>query len=364
MLKKVCTVKGDSVDIALAKRRIEYLLFVVVTFIPFVFVPIGVYNDFFYAPKVNALIIMAFLLLLIALQNRKAINNLIQYDAINITLLIYFMLLIISLFFALDLGMAISGRAYREEGLSTVMIYFLLFLAARTLKISSHKFNIGIEISATILAIYGIMQFYGLDPFPRDFIRTNWQAAFATFGNPNFFGTYLVLVIPILLHGFLKKRKNTTIFSYSIIIYALLCTNTRGAWLGAIVAIIAYVFLPRLFLSNYKQERRRIAFILLLTFVIIGMFNNLNNNMFANRSKSIVLDAVKIIKNERAESAGSNRFFIWKKVLILIKDRPLTGYGLENLGEPFVARFEQEMIDLFGTTYHVETVVLITRVKA
>jgi O-antigen ligase len=354
LLKKVCTVKGDSVNIALAKRRIEYLLFVVVTFIPFVFVPIGVYNDFFYAPKVNALILIAFLLLLIALQNRKSINNLIQCDSINITLLIYFMLLIISLFFALDIGMAICGRLYREEGFSTIMIYFLLFLAARTLKMPSHKFNVGIEISATILAIYGIMQFYCLDPFPRDFIRTNWQSAFSTFGNPNFFGTYLVLVIPILLHSFIMEKKNITVFSYSIIIYALLCTNTRGAWIGATVAIIAYIFMHRLFLINYKQDIRRITAILLITFVIIFMFNSLNNNKFAYRFKSIFMDATKILKDEGAEKAGSNRFFIWKNVLILIKDRPLTGYGIENLGEPFVARFKQEMIDLFGKTYYVD----------
>ena len=183
-------------NIGLAKRRIEYLLFIVVTLVPFVFIPIGEYSDFFYAPKVYALTTIAIFLLLILFQNRKEINNFIQYDSINLNLLIYFILLIISLFFALDLELAIYGSPFREEGFSTIMIYFLLFLASRTIEIPPNKFNIGIEISAMILSIYGIMQFYGFDPFPRDFIRLEWKNAFSTFGNPNFFGTYLVLVFP------------------------------------------------------------------------------------------------------------------------------------------------------------------------
>lgn len=341
-------------NIGFAKRRIEYLLFIVVTLVPFVFIPISEYYDFFYAPKVYALTTIAIFLLLILFQNRKAINNLIQYDSINLTLLIYFVLLIISLFFALDLELAIYGSPFREEGLSTIMIYFLLFLASRTIEIPSNKFNLGIEISAMILSVYGIMQFYGFDPFPRDFIRLEWKNAFSTFGNPNFFGTYLVLVIPIILHSFIAKKKNVSGFIYSIIFYALLCTRTRGAWVGATIAIITYLVIYRLFSIINKQDMRRILFILLITFIIILIFNILSNDVFIYEFISIFKDIAKTIKNDGSEKAGSGRIFIWKKVIELIKDRPLTGYGIENLCEPFVTRFKEEMISVFGYVLYVD----------
>jgi len=110
-----------------------------------------------------------------------------------------------------------------------MMVYFLLFLAARTGTISRTKFNVGIELSATILSIYGVMQCYGLDPFPRDFIRARWRTAFSTFGNPNFFGSYLVLVIPIALDSFIRRRKDISGLVYSILIYALLLHHAPEA---------------------------------------------------------------------------------------------------------------------------------------
>lgn len=332
----------------MARRRIEYLLFAVVTFVPFVFVPVGECNDFFYAPKAYALTIIAMLFLLILLQNRKAISKLIRFDSINRTLLIYFMLLVVSLFFALNRELAIHGSPRREDGFRIMMVYFLLFLAARTSAISETKFNVGIEISAMILSIYGIMQFYGLDPFPRDFIRSRWRTAFSTFGNPNFFGSYLVLVIPVALDGFIKRRKNISGFVYSILLYALLCTRTRSAWIGAAVAIVAYLVASRISPSHCRQDIRRLVCILVITLAVVLMFNTLNSNAFVQRSRSIFEGALSVIRNEEPERAGSGRIFIWRRVILLIRDRPLTGYGIENLREPFAERFNEDVMAVFG----------------
>jgi len=335
-------------DISLAKRRIGYLLFATVALVPFVFVPVRRFHDFFYAPKACALTIIAMLFLLILLQYRKAINSLIRFDSINRTLLIYFMLLVVSLFFALDRELAIHGSPRREDGFRMMMVYFLLFLAARTGTISRTKFNVGIEISAAILSIYGIMQCYGLDPFPRDFIRARWRTAFSTFGNPNFFGSYLVLVIPIALDSFIRRRKDISGLVYSILIYALLCTRTRSAWIGAAVAIVAYFVAGRLSTRYSRQDTRRLICILMITFAVVHVLNALNNNAFVQRSKSIYEGALSVIRNEDPERAGSGRIFIWKRVILLIRDRPLTGYGVENLRVPFAERFNEEVMAVFG----------------
>ena len=38
------------------------------------------------------------------------------------------------------------------------------------------------------------------------------------------------------------------------------------------------------------------------------------------------------------------RFYIWGKVIDLIKERPWTGYGIENLMEPFGEKFGNESV--------------------
>lgn len=339
-------------DIALARRRIEYLLLAVVTLVPFVFVPVGEFNDFFYAPKAYALTIIAMLFLLILLQNRKAINDLVRLDSINFTLLIYFVLLVVSLFFALNLELAIHGNLRREDGFRIMIVYLLLFLAARTIGIPKPRFNVGIVISAMILSAYGIMQFHGLDPFPRDFIRSGWRSAFSTFGNPNFFGSYLVLVMPVAMDCFIRRKKNMAGFAYSVLLYALLCTRTRGAWIGAAVAVIAYLVMSRLCSTEPRHDIRRVVSVLLITLAIVLLFNTINNGVFVQRSRSIFEGAVSVIRNEDAERAGAGRIFVWRRVVLLIKDRPLTGYGIENLRRPFAERFGEEVIAVFGRMLH------------
>jgi len=66
----------------------------------------------------------------------------------------------------------------------------------------------------------------------------------------------------------------------------------------------------------------------MITFAVVLVFNALNNNAFVHRSKSIYEGALSVIRNEDPERAGSGRIFIGKRVILLIRDRPLTGYGL------------------------------------
>jgi putative inorganic carbon (HCO3(-)) transporter len=338
----------------LAKHIIGYLLFAAVVLVPFVFIPIGQYNDYFYAPKAYALSILVAAFLLILFQNRKMAGALIQPDAININLLVYLLLLVLSLFFALNLHLAIYGRLYRSEGFTTLLAYLLLFLAARTVS-PGKGWTMGIALSSVILSIYDIAQFYGLDPFPRDFRRDGWISAFSTFGNQNFFGTYLVLVIPIVLDGYVRDRKNVFAIAYGILLYALLCTCTRAAWIGMAVAVSVYFFIEWRFSPDHRLYGRRVLSIAVITLFVIVCFNVLSSNVFLSRFLSISTDMKQMLLGGiKAQQAGSSRVFIWGKMIELVKSRPFTGYGIENLQEPFTQRFEQDMIHIFNDVFFVD----------
>jgi len=342
-------------DLTTAKQRIDYLVFAAVVLIPFIFFPVGKNADYFYAPKVYGLVVIVAMFLFTLLLSGKNFHHLFKFDLINLALLLYILLLLVSLFFARDIKMALWGRKYRVEGLMTLMSYFLLFFAARNVVISGRKFIMGITLSAAILSIYGIAQYYGFDPFPRDFVRGGWKIAFATFGNPNFFGSYLVLAIPVVLHHFIIHKKNIAGICYALLIYALVCTLTRSAWVGIGAALAAYGILYGYFYNNFKQDIPRIAVTFLITCLAVVVFNISTGNIFTSRVQSISHDAREVIKSDQkvsedtinksgATESGLARFYIWAKVIELIKEKPLTGYGIENLMESFGEKFGNESV--------------------
>ena len=85
----------------------------------------------------------------------------------------------------------------------------------------------------------------GIDPFV-------WRGAFgdrvfSTYGNPNFYGDFLVIMFPILLMQWLKKREGHLLALLALLLLNLISTGTKGAWLGfamvcAVFAVIVMVF--------------------------------------------------------------------------------------------------------------------------
>ena len=67
--------------------------------------------------------------------------------------------------------MAIWGKFRRQEGLYTVVTYALLFLFSRAYFRENNELVNIMSITAVLVSVYGIFQYYGIDPIPRDEIR-------------------------------------------------------------------------------------------------------------------------------------------------------------------------------------------------
>ncbi|NIM03671.1 tetratricopeptide repeat protein [bacterium] len=124
-----------------------------------------------------------------------------------------------ALFFLLSgiVSFAISPFRFTSfEELTRRVLYIGTFLIALVEFNSQEKVNRMFRwiLAATFIAVfYGLIQFMELDPFI-------WKAAFgdrifSTFGNPNFFAAFLVLVTPLLLTFFdfseLEKASRTVV---------------------------------------------------------------------------------------------------------------------------------------------------------
>jgi putative inorganic carbon (HCO3(-)) transporter len=318
--------------------------------IPAVFVPLGGHTDHFYLPKVAAMFVLVISFSVMLVINKKQLKDIIQKDKINMSLFIYLILLIASVYTAENKAFAIIGVPGRWEGLVTIMLYIFLFIVARLYLTPDERLFKIILFTAIIVSIYGILQTMGIEPFPRDILRENWGSrAFSTMGNPNFLGSYIVLIIPISIYFYIINKNITGLTAYIILFYCLLCTNTRGAWLGTIASILAFAAIHYIYFRYNKEEFNRYIILFVITVLLLALYNFNTDGAFIDRFLSISRDANEFLADgDRSDYTGAHRGFIWKRVVELIKARPLTGYGLENLGEAFKKYYTKDMIEFWG----------------
>lgn len=334
---------------AIKKTDAQSIMMLAVVITPLIYLPFKRVIDYFYLPKIYFLCFLLILYLVHVVTNKKEQPDVIKTDLINIFLLGYCLTLMISVYFADNIFLAIAGKTFRREGLFVLLMYMLFYLVARLSRGINKEFINYVLMTSVIVSMYGTLQFYGFDPIPHDFLLIHVRGALSSIGNPNFLGTYHVLMIPLSLHLYFKLNKRWGILVYAVLLLGILCTRTRGTWLGAIFSIMVYIYgLYRLAMIKGLPKKKVFIWILVTFFVIMG-FNLTTSSMAMKRFLSIFTDAYNVASNsDNIERAGSWRFFIWKRVMILIQMKPWFGHGIEHLHLVFDNYFREDVIQIMG----------------
>ncbi|MEO2074639.1 MAG: O-antigen ligase family protein [Bacillus sp. (in: firmicutes)] len=251
-------------------------------------------------------------------------------SAVELTLLILLVLIEISTALSKYTYTAVHGSLDRCEGLITYFCYFSVFLFSYRLiniKKVTTLFS-GIAAVSCVVSIYGILQHYSLDFLPRNSAMRNYTGTYTFFDNPNFFGSYLVLVILLTLTIYLTTNQSKATFLYFMTIclsfIALIFSNTRSAYLGVFFGTI---ILTLFVVVKRKYLWKRWLTLLLTLGLLLFAVNITENGSYFNRINSVVTDSVSVASNQSTGHEGSSRFFIWKKSLPLVKDYFWLGSG-------------------------------------
>ncbi len=173
--------------------------------------------------------------------------------------------------------------------------------------------------ACTVSAVYGLVQFLdvrffpplpepGLDPFI-------WRGAFgprvfSTFGNPNFFGDFLVTISPLLLGVIFKNRNKFLIFLFLLVTFNLVLTYSKAAWIGYTAGIVAFSIISVVYFSHFqKSNLRRIAIIFVIGLVL---FCSVGVGYFVRQR----VDSVRF------------RVFTWLSTWEMILKHPIQGTGI------------------------------------
>ena len=220
---------------------------------------------------------------------------------------------------------AFLGSDVRGEGFVMYCIYILLFLVAiKYFKLTDKSINI-VFFVASIISIYGVFQFYGIDPIQQTMLGLIFAdgGSISTIGNRNFLSNYICIFLFISSAMYILKGQKKYLIFASIQFAGLLCTLTRGGWLSFLV----FAAIGLLFIIKRKACLKRaliLFFTLLLVFATINITTN--NAIFERTDKEQIV-------SEDGELKGTvgERSEIYNICFKAIKDSPLIGFGPDTL---------------------------------
>ncbi len=241
-------------------------------------------------------------------------KRVIKIGAIEITVIFFTLALVV-------FGLALSGDIMSSLKTVSMMLLFICIYFCMANSMSSNQWVdniIGVLVlDGAIVAAIAIYQFatgYALNTDWVDLtVFSNISTrVVGTFGNPNMFADYLILIIPIALAGMIiatGKRRIVPTIAFALMIIALGFTYSRGAWLGMIIALIVFA------LVYNAKLLKALPFIAVITGLAVAFIPS----SFLDRFVSI---------GNAAEGSTAYRLNIWRGMLGLLGDNWHFGIGM------------------------------------
>lgn len=262
------------------------------------------------------------------ISSKKSFRKLIlEYKEISF-LSLFILWAILSSLLNKDFSIIWMGAMVRQEGLYAYLMYAGIFALALLIHYKKHiLFLFKLQISvASILVLLSLINIESINSF------LNINALSSVFFNQNHFAYYLAISSSISSHLYLEEKKIFYLISFSILVLGLCLNGSFGPFLALVVSFSLYI----VFLYKFKKERKQEILIIYGVFVVVVLITNLFTHSFLNDLLRLGHDVNDIVNvSENAGSAGSARWQLWQNALKFISQKPLLGYGIDNLGQAY-----------------------------
>ena len=235
-----------------------------------------------------------------------------------------------------DISQSFFGDGYRQEGLAMYFAYYGIFSAAFLLRSERRRKNVAVLLVLFALPVAAAMA------FENDWLRTmlNFQESkhASPFCNINHAAYYLCVVIMCAASRFvLCERKPAKMFfwaaSFAFLTLALLINSSFGPYLAVIFGLAVMLITD---LALKKRLWKRVLVVCLIFAAVTGAYM-LSNQRLSKDTDRLFSDAAGVVENNEAvkEKAGSGRWPLWAAAAEFVSEKPVFGYGPDNLGEQY-----------------------------
>ena len=260
---------------------------------------------------------------------RKFIKKDFKIRAYDIFLFLIAVFALISTHYAIVKKVALYGTTYRYEGLYAILYYISLTFLSSFIKKDKKKIVIGLMIFVGIYqAIYAYLQILDV-PFVKKYHHYSEIWATGTLNNPNFFGSFMILITSYLIGLFIDKDDilYKMVLSLGIIISfsGLLISNTTSCFVG-LIGVLFFLIIYGIKNKKYKS--------LLIILVIIScetyLFNKLNMTTIVDDLIKTKNESVELAKGNFDGNYGTKRLEVWRRTLKVVPDNLIHGVGIDN----------------------------------
>jgi len=298
-------------------------------------------------------------------------DNIKQYFSKNkhaLLFLVIYACVIVSVVFSPDKERALMGTDFRPDGLLMHTTLLTLFVFSSFIKKPVYKnFVYGIYIVCFMFqAAIMIQQYYGIigsapqEPFGDIGAKLNFQymkhniayghffkGNTGSFYNLNHLGYYIGMCAMLGAGLFMTSKKTSSkIWSALFMGYAfwtLVLNNSFGVYLavGIAVIIIGLVMFFRV------KAKFMTAFFPLISFIIVSIavtFVSSSDSLVVKNFVALGDDITSITQSDSTDPdsdaghAGSGRWKIWVNTVEMIGEKPVLGFGPDNLYDEYQAR--------------------------
>lgn len=265
--------------------------------------------------------------------------------SLDIPILLFFLSQLISTILSINPHTSLWGYYSRfHGGLMSTISYIILYFAFVTHFAGDKKgiFSIikTILATASITAIYGVLEHFGIDK--KFWVQDVQNRVFSTLGQPNWLSAYLIAILPLPLY-FLFSTKDFALRTLhfalaSLFLLTIIYTKSQSG-LGATAVVLL------LFVIYFLKRANRLIYSLALIPLLVAAFFIPRTNQLALRTlKSLnntnpfysnTLDIAKIDNVARGNGGSDSmviRRVVWDGAIALGKKYPFFGSGVETFG--------------------------------
>jgi putative inorganic carbon (HCO3(-)) transporter len=223
------------------------------------------------------------------------------------------------------------------KGLLKLLSYLAVYaLMERLLLASPRWWDRGVAAllaGQLVTCVIGIRQLYGdtgalarwSDP---NSVAEGTVRIYATLGNPNLLGGYLLPILPLAAVALLRWpgaiRRLFALTAFVLGLVALVLTYSRGAWLGMVASLaVLGLLLAMRRTVDWPPLLRRLLPLLLLAGAALVLV------VLVSRVEPLRVRFASLLAG-REDSSNNFRLNVWASALAMIRDRPWLGIGPGN----------------------------------
>lgn len=246
---------------------------------------------------------------------------------------------------------AISYQKFTSynEAINIFTYFIFLFLVISFYeKEKNILISTAISFSSAVVSLYALLQHLKIDFIEWDSPLVYTRST-STLGNPDFVSAYLSIVLPVVLSFLIIQKnkffKSLLFLNFVLNFTALLFTYSRGGW-------ITFVFVMAIFFYLLEKEKLRenISYILGLFLCIVAISTaGVSRKVLIDNKVTDISGRIKSIVDLNYPSFSIRRH-LWHDALLMIREKPLLGWGPDTFTSVFFKFRSPELSYLAGRT--------------